>query len=113
MHVCFSSQRIKENKNPNLECHQNQNSNSEDEESDFWEKPCAFTPESRLEAHRHLEEKRRAKARERYTSSEKEVEPEKEGGWSKKHVEGGKKNKHSTRIGYSFSGLQFIFSPYL
>ncbi|XP_060761938.1 dynein axonemal assembly factor 11 isoform X2 [Neoarius graeffei] len=59
------SQRIKENKNPNLECHQNQNSNSEDEESDFWEKPCAFTPESRLEAHRHLEEKRRAKARER------------------------------------------------
>ncbi|TRY91008.1 hypothetical protein DNTS_023025 [Danionella cerebrum] len=44
--------------------HQNQESSSktqrdaEDEERDFWEKPCPFTPESRLEAHRHLEEKR-------------------------------------------------------
>ncbi|XP_026797064.3 dynein axonemal assembly factor 11 [Pangasianodon hypophthalmus] len=59
------SQITKENTNqdPNLECHPNQNSNSEDEENDFWEKPCAFTPESRLEAHRHLEEKRRTKER--------------------------------------------------
>ncbi|XP_058273924.1 dynein axonemal assembly factor 11 [Hemibagrus wyckioides] len=51
------------NQYPNCECHPNQNSNSEDEDKDFWEKPCTFTPESRLEAHRHLEEKRRAKER--------------------------------------------------
>uniref|UniRef100_A0A8D3BVL4 Leucine-rich repeat-containing protein 6 n=1 Tax=Scophthalmus maximus TaxID=52904 RepID=A0A8D3BVL4_SCOMX len=30
-------------------------------EKEFWNTPCSFTPESRLEAHRHLEEKRRAK----------------------------------------------------
>ncbi|XP_062371641.1 dynein axonemal assembly factor 11 [Sardina pilchardus] len=28
-------------------------------EREFWETPCDFSPESRLEAHRHLEEKRR------------------------------------------------------
>lgn len=33
----------------------------EQREKDFWETPCAFTPESRLEAHRHLEEKKGAK----------------------------------------------------
>ncbi|KAI1902040.1 hypothetical protein AGOR_G00040620 [Albula goreensis] len=33
----------------------------DDSEKDFWEKPCAFTPESRLEAHRHMEEKRKEK----------------------------------------------------
>uniref|UniRef100_A0A4W4GQG7 Leucine-rich repeat-containing protein 6 n=1 Tax=Electrophorus electricus TaxID=8005 RepID=A0A4W4GQG7_ELEEL len=32
-----------------------------DHDRDFWEKPCTFTPESRLEAHRHLEEKRSQK----------------------------------------------------
>ncbi|KAL0966716.1 hypothetical protein UPYG_G00299210 [Umbra pygmaea] len=31
---------------------------SEEQEKEFWEKPCAFTPESRLEAHRHLEKKK-------------------------------------------------------
>ncbi|XP_057189459.1 dynein axonemal assembly factor 11 [Triplophysa rosa] len=49
--------------------HQNQESSShtdaEDKEREFWEKPCAFTPESRLEAHRHLEEKKKTKERER------------------------------------------------
>lgn len=38
--------------------------NQEDEmrrEEDFWHTPCAFTPESRVEAHRHMEEKRKAK----------------------------------------------------
>lgn len=49
--------------------HQNQESSSqadaEDKEREFWEKPCAFTPESRLEAHRHLEENSKAKERER------------------------------------------------
>lgn len=29
-------------------------------EDEFWHTPCAFTPESRVEAHRHLEEKRKA-----------------------------------------------------
>ncbi|XP_064202959.1 dynein axonemal assembly factor 11 isoform X1 [Anguilla rostrata] len=38
---------------------------TDDLDKEFWEKPCAFTPESRLEAHRHMEEKRRAKDRER------------------------------------------------
>uniref|UniRef100_A0A8C2IUY5 Leucine-rich repeat-containing protein 6 n=1 Tax=Cyprinus carpio TaxID=7962 RepID=A0A8C2IUY5_CYPCA len=51
--------------------HQNPESSSkahtdaEDKEKEFWEKPCPFTPESRLEAHRHLEDKRRAKEKER------------------------------------------------
>lgn len=38
--------------------------NQEDErrrEEEFWHTPCAFTPESRVEAHRHMEEKRKAK----------------------------------------------------
>ncbi|XP_076156182.1 dynein axonemal assembly factor 11 [Alosa pseudoharengus] len=30
-----------------------------EQEREFWETPCDFSPESRLEAHRHLEEKRR------------------------------------------------------
>ncbi|XP_034470172.1 protein tilB homolog [Hippoglossus hippoglossus] len=33
----------------------------EQQEKEFWHTPCSFTPESRLETHRHLEEKRRAK----------------------------------------------------
>lgn len=33
----------------------------EQQEREFWNTPCSFTPESRLEAHRHLEEKRKAK----------------------------------------------------
>ncbi|XP_039978980.1 protein tilB homolog [Xiphias gladius] len=37
----------------------------EQREREFWHTPCSFTPESRLEAHRHLEEKRRAKEKER------------------------------------------------
>ncbi|KAM9449716.1 dynein axonemal assembly factor 11-like [Clarias gariepinus] len=44
-----------------LDCLPNQSSNLKDEERSFWYKPCTFTPESRLEAYRHLEEKRRAK----------------------------------------------------
>ncbi|XP_021166332.2 protein tilB homolog isoform X2 [Fundulus heteroclitus] len=31
----------------------------EEEEREFWHTPCSFTPESRLEAHRHLEEKKK------------------------------------------------------
>ncbi|KAK2822796.1 hypothetical protein Q5P01_022861 [Channa striata] len=37
----------------------------EQREKDFWHTPCPFTPESRLEAHRHIEEKRRAKEKEK------------------------------------------------
>ncbi|XP_074840916.1 dynein axonemal assembly factor 11 [Carettochelys insculpta] len=33
----------------------------DEEDRAFWEEPTPYTPESRLEAHRHLEEKRRAK----------------------------------------------------
>ncbi|KAJ8011394.1 hypothetical protein DPEC_G00057740 [Dallia pectoralis] len=36
----------------------------EDQEREFWETPCAFTPESRLEAHQHLKQNEKAKARE-------------------------------------------------
>lgn len=78
------------NQPSNCECHPNQNSNSEDDDKDFWEKPCAFTPESRLEAHRHLEEKRRAKERVRYTVREKKIRSIEEVGGSRRHFEGGK-----------------------
>ncbi|XP_020511919.2 dynein axonemal assembly factor 11 isoform X1 [Labrus bergylta] len=43
--------------NPDLE--------EEQREREFWHTPCSFTPESRLEAHRHLEEKKRAKEKEK------------------------------------------------
>ncbi|XP_043076506.1 dynein axonemal assembly factor 11 [Puntigrus tetrazona] len=49
--------------NPESSC--KTHTDTEDEEKEFWEKPCPFTPESRLEAHRHLEDKRRAKEKER------------------------------------------------
>ncbi|XP_064253615.1 dynein axonemal assembly factor 11 isoform X6 [Passer domesticus] len=34
---------------------------NDDEERKFWEEPTPYTPESRLETHRYIEEKRRAK----------------------------------------------------
>ncbi|XP_067385269.1 dynein axonemal assembly factor 11 isoform X2 [Channa argus] len=37
----------------------------EQRDREFWHTPCPFTPESRLEAHHHLEEKRRAKEKEK------------------------------------------------
>lgn len=49
--------------NPESSC--KAHTDGEDKEKEFWEKPCPFTPESRLEAHRHLEDKRRAKEKER------------------------------------------------
>uniref|UniRef100_A0A8C1DCI5 Leucine-rich repeat-containing protein 6 n=1 Tax=Cyprinus carpio carpio TaxID=630221 RepID=A0A8C1DCI5_CYPCA len=66
------NQLLSENQNGT---HQNPESSSkahtdaEDKEKEFWEKPCPFTPESRLEAHRHLEDKRRAKEKERFDFS--------------------------------------------
>uniref|UniRef100_A0A674JW31 Leucine-rich repeat-containing protein 6 n=1 Tax=Terrapene triunguis TaxID=2587831 RepID=A0A674JW31_9SAUR len=38
----------------------------DEEDRAFWEEPTPYTPESRLEAHRHLEEKRRVKENIRY-----------------------------------------------
>ncbi|XP_062843786.1 dynein axonemal assembly factor 11 [Trichomycterus rosablanca] len=63
---CSVFQENKENTNqdPDSESQKNQNS-SPHSEKEFWEKPCDFTPESRLEAHRHLEEKRRVKESQR------------------------------------------------
>ncbi|XP_048867633.1 dynein axonemal assembly factor 11 isoform X2 [Brienomyrus brachyistius] len=50
----------------NKEHQKEQNPEQEpDWDREFWEKPCTFTPESRLEAHRHMEEKRRQKEKER------------------------------------------------
>ncbi|XP_043922987.1 dynein axonemal assembly factor 11 [Protopterus annectens] len=34
---------------------------NDDEDQEFWEEPCAFTPESRLETHKYIEEKRKAR----------------------------------------------------
>ncbi|XP_041659800.1 protein tilB homolog isoform X2 [Cheilinus undulatus] len=39
----------------------NSDLSEEQREREFWHTPCSFTPESRVEAHRHLEEKRKAK----------------------------------------------------
>lgn len=52
--------------NQNPESSSKTNTDAEDMEREFWEKPCAFTPESKLEAHRYLEDKKRAKEKERY-----------------------------------------------
>nr|XP_019968107.1 PREDICTED: protein tilB homolog [Paralichthys olivaceus] len=52
------SQEVVENKKPQAT---SPDLDEEQQEEEFWHTPCSFTPESRLEAHRHLEEKRRAK----------------------------------------------------
>lgn len=41
---------------------------AEDDEEDrrFWEEPTPYTPESRLETHRYIEEKRKARDNIRY-----------------------------------------------
>ncbi|XP_050993543.1 dynein axonemal assembly factor 11 [Labeo rohita] len=62
------NQLLSENQNwthQNPELSSKAHTDIEDKEREFWEKPCPFTPESRLEAHRHLEDKRRAKEKER------------------------------------------------
>ncbi|TNN45911.1 Protein tilB [Liparis tanakae] len=45
----------------NQENQENQEEEERREEEEFWHTPCAFTPESRLEAHRHLKEKKKKK----------------------------------------------------
>ncbi|KAM6954050.1 dynein axonemal assembly factor 11 [Aplochiton taeniatus] len=42
---------------------------SEDQEREFWEKPCSFTPESRVQAHRHLENKKKEKETKKETKA--------------------------------------------
>ncbi len=65
--MIISHRLLSENQNGS---HQNPESSSkadtDDKDKEFWEKPCPFTPESRLEAHHHLEDKRRAKEKKRY-----------------------------------------------
>ncbi|KAG2458180.1 TILB protein, partial [Polypterus senegalus] len=52
-------------------------SDTHEEESDkeFWEKPTQFTPESRIETHRHMEEKRKAKEAQRFEATKKKKPP--------------------------------------
>ncbi|XP_027145643.1 dynein axonemal assembly factor 11 isoform X1 [Larimichthys crocea] len=60
------NQEVEENKE-NQEVEEDMKLMSSDEERrerEFWHTPSPFTPESRLEAHRHLEEKRKAKEKE-------------------------------------------------
>ncbi|KAF6720417.1 tilB-like protein [Oryzias melastigma] len=48
----------------NQDLQEKQRSSEADEErqeQEFWQKPCAFTPESRLQVHHHLQEKRKVK----------------------------------------------------
>ncbi|MED6262489.1 Protein tilB [Ataeniobius toweri] len=53
------NQELKENlRSPEKE--EQAEEEEEEQEREFWHTPCSFTPESRLEAHRHLEEKRKA-----------------------------------------------------
>ncbi|XP_029310027.1 dynein axonemal assembly factor 11 isoform X2 [Cottoperca gobio] len=52
------NQEVKENRaSPDLD--------DERREKEFWHTPCSFTPESRVEVHRHLEEKKKTKEKER------------------------------------------------
>ncbi|KAM3603943.1 uncharacterized protein V6R79_004402 [Siganus canaliculatus] len=44
---------------------QDQDQDQQDQQEDFWHTPCLFTPESRLETHRHLKETRRDKDKDR------------------------------------------------
>ncbi|XP_057712518.1 dynein axonemal assembly factor 11 isoform X2 [Corythoichthys intestinalis] len=46
-------------------------SDEERREKEFWNTPCPFTPESRIEAHRHLEKKKTAKEKD----AQKKVKP--------------------------------------
>ncbi|XP_062260589.1 dynein axonemal assembly factor 11 isoform X2 [Platichthys flesus] len=50
-----------ENKEVEENTKQRASEEEEQQEQEFWNTPCSFTPESRLETHRHLEKKRRAK----------------------------------------------------
>ncbi|CAK6975942.1 LOW QUALITY PROTEIN: dynein axonemal assembly factor 11 [Scomber scombrus] len=55
------SKEDKENK----EVEEITDSDEERREKEFWHTPCSFTPESRLETHRHLEEKKRAEEKQK------------------------------------------------
>ncbi|XP_030075160.1 dynein axonemal assembly factor 11 isoform X2 [Microcaecilia unicolor] len=52
----------KENQQINAEQYKEEETESEtDENQDFWEEPTFYTPESRIETHRYIEEKRKSK----------------------------------------------------
>nr|XP_033789503.1 protein tilB homolog isoform X2 [Geotrypetes seraphini] len=56
----------KENQQTNAEQHKEEEEESEtDEDRDFWQKPTFYTPESRIETHRYIEEKRKSKENQR------------------------------------------------
>lgn len=62
------SLQYKENHQTEGEREQQMWRTAEDDEEDrrFWEEPTPYTPESRLETHRYIEEKRKAKDNIRY-----------------------------------------------
>nr|XP_033789506.1 protein tilB homolog isoform X4 [Geotrypetes seraphini] len=66
--ACLSlcSLENKENQQTNAEQHKEEEEESEtDEDRDFWQKPTFYTPESRIETHRYIEEKRKSKENQR------------------------------------------------
>lgn len=70
MILCSSgSLQDKENHQSEGETEKETQRTVEDDEEDrrFWEEPTPYTPESRLETHRYIEEKRKAKDNIRYT----------------------------------------------
>lgn len=72
--MIISHRLLSENQNgshQNPESRSKAHTDTDDKEKEFWEKPCPFTPESRLETHHHLEDKRRAKEKKRYLPTEK------------------------------------------
>uniref|UniRef100_A0A8C2YZ38 Leucine-rich repeat-containing protein 6 n=1 Tax=Cyclopterus lumpus TaxID=8103 RepID=A0A8C2YZ38_CYCLU len=54
-----------EQQEEHLEKEKDPDPDEERREEEFWHTPCAFTPESRLEAHRHLKEKKKGKEKEK------------------------------------------------
>lgn len=66
--ILCSSDSPQNNENHQAEGDREQETVEDEDEEDrrFWEEPTPYTPESRLETHRYLEEKRRAKENTRY-----------------------------------------------
>ncbi|XP_069710795.1 dynein axonemal assembly factor 11-like isoform X2 [Phaenicophaeus curvirostris] len=67
----------------------------DDEDRKFWEEPTPYTPESRLETHRYIEEKRRAKENTR--ESKKREKPH----WTLVTVEGKVLNVNVPKLNFS------------
>ncbi|KAM3866120.1 dynein axonemal assembly factor 11 [Diretmus argenteus] len=59
------NQELEDNKeNQEVEVEDTETETNPDSEREFWETPCSFTPESRLEVYRHMEETKRVKEKE-------------------------------------------------